>query len=137
MGILIFYCTSTISNVILINMKHSPCTNRLSENEANPKEKRQDSGDSKVSIRLVQNILTDNIQDVSKPVVNVDTDGGIKILSISLRNVVRAILGGLVLCGDCLKRSNYQPFKELFFRQENCLRKQIHYLASQPIHQVD
>ena len=115
----------------------SPCTNRLSENEANPKEKRQDSGDSKVSIRLVQNILIDNIQDVSKPVVNVDTDGGIKILSISLRNVVRAILGGLVLCGDCLKRSNYQPFKELFFRQESCLKKQIHYLASQPIHQVD
>ena len=116
----------------------SPCSNRWLENEeAKPKEKRQDSGDSKVSIRLVQNILIDNIQDVSKPVVNVDTDGGIKILSISLRNVVRAILRGLVLCGDCLKRSNYQPFKELFFRQENCLRKQIHYLASQPIHQVD
>ena len=90
-----------------------------------------------MSIRLAQNILIGNILDVSKPVVNVDTDGGIKILFISLRNLVRAILRGMVLCGDCLNRSNYQSFKELFFRQENCLRKQIHYLASQPIHQVD
>ena len=86
---------------------------RWSENEteAETKEKRQDSGESKVSIRLAQNILIDNIQEVSEPAVNSDPIGGIKILSISLRNVVRAILRGLVLCGDCLKSSNYQHFK--------------------------
>ena len=64
-----------------------------------------------MSIRLAQNILIDNIQEVSKTVVNSDPIGGIQILSISLRNVVKAILRGLVLCGDCLKSSNYQHFK--------------------------
>ena len=89
-------------------------TYRWSENEteAETKEKRQDSGESKVSIRLAQNILIDNIQDVSKTVVNYDPSGGIKIRSSSLRNVVRAILIGLGLCGDFLKSSNYQTFKE-------------------------
>ena len=43
-----------------------PYTDRWSQNEteAETKEKRQDSGDSKVSIRLAQNILIDNIQDL-------------------------------------------------------------------------
>ena len=90
-----------------------------------------------MSIRLAQNILIGNIQDVLKTLVTSDPDEGIKIPYFSLRNVVRAILRGLLLCGDFLKSSNYQPFKELFFRQESCLRKQIHCLASQPIHQVD
>ena len=75
------------------------------------KEKRQYSVDSKVSIRLAQNIFIDNIQDVSKTLVTSDHDQGIKIRSMSLRNFVRAILRGLVLCGDFLKSLDYQLFK--------------------------
>ena len=60
------------------------------------------SVDSKVSIRLAQNILKDNIQDLSKTLVTSYHDQGIKIRSISLINFVRAIPIGLVSCGDFL-----------------------------------
>ena len=73
----------------------------------------------KVSIRLSQNILIDNIQDVSKTSVNFDQYQEIKIQSMSLRNLVRTVLRGLVLYGNFQKSSNFQPFKEWFFRQES------------------
>ena len=63
---------------------------------------------------MAQNILIDNIQDVSKTLVTSAHDQGIEILCISLRTFVRAILRGLILCGDFLKCSNYQHFKEFF-----------------------
>ena len=84
------------------------CTSTSEE----PKEKRQDSSDSKVSIKLAKNILINNIQDVLKPLVISDHDQRRKIRSISLENFVRAILRGLVFCRDFLNSSNYQPFKE-------------------------
>ena len=73
----------------------------------------------KVSIRLSQNILIDNIQDVSKTSVNFYKYEEIKIQSMSLRNSVRTVLRGLVLYGNFQKSSNFQPFKEWFFRQES------------------
>ena len=55
-----------------------PCSNQWSENkEARTEEKRQDFVNSKVSIKLGQNILIDNIQDVSKTLVTSAHDQGI------------------------------------------------------------
>ena len=89
-----------------------PCSNRWLDNgEARINEKRQDSVDTKGNILLAQNILIDNIQDVSKTLVTSVQGLEIKRQPFSLRNFVIAILRGLVLCGDFLKSSNYQLFK--------------------------